>query len=118
MSPFDMFRSPEEERPKITYAGEVANLREAYRAIRNVHRFEPGDIVRQRSGCRLYQDFSDNGLRIFLGYLSEPRTVNDDDGNTRTFDAVTGMWIDGAFLTFHVDSGRFEPAPDEEPVEE
>lgn len=116
---FEGFRLPEVERPKITYAGEVANLREAYRAVNQPHLFLPGDIIRQREGCRLYQEYSDNSIRVFLEYMTEPRTVIDDDGNTRRFDAVTGMWTDGVFLTFQVDSSRFEPAPDEPPsVEE
>jgi len=109
-------------RQKISREGEIENLRCALRSLQTVNTFAVGMIVRQKPSCRLYRDAGDNGLSIVVEIL--PKAVignagrNDDSGSPyyqHHTDMRIGQWDkDGDFVVFHVDSTRFEPAPNAE----
>jgi len=112
-----------EDRPKLAPEFEALRLRDALAAFNVEHQFAPGMIVRQKDQARIYADFGDNNLAIVVRVLDEPIIHNSGDTGASTFGSVVDMVIGSIevggqsgkpnFVIWHVDSRRFEPAPDE-----
>jgi hypothetical protein len=110
----------QEQRPRISRIGEFAVLRDALAAFNTAHEFRVGMIVRQKRQCPTYEEHSDNGLSIVVELLAEPivDTLASTVGSAyyrHRLDMVIGERLgDGRFQLFHVDSRRYEPAPEED----
>lgn len=105
----------DDDRPKVSRAGEIECLRDALAAFQRVERLEPGMIVRQKPACTHYVEHSDNKLGIVVALLPSAIIKEDGDPTTSSYrqpmDMVVGIWHpEGKFLLFHVDSRRYEPA--------
>lgn len=106
----------DDNRPKISYEGEVECLRDAFAQFNERHVFKPGDLVRQKPQASIYKTISDNGVSVVVEMLPEPIILPSEPG-TAHYREPNDMIIGerkstGEFLLYHVDSRRFEPAPE------
>ncbi|MEA3641543.1 MAG: hypothetical protein VBE63_16600 [Lamprobacter sp.] len=93
-------------------------LRERYALINQAHAFKPGDLVGWKPGLRNRRLPSYATPAVVLEVLSEPVRDSDPESGSTYFrerlDLVIGLIWDrdpgrGEFLSFHVDSARFQP---------
>lgn len=88
-------------------------LRDALRSYLTKHEFTAGMIVRQKPACPIYADTED--LWIVTEILATPLVSDGEFGSphwNEPIDMITGICdSSGDFVTFHVDSRRFEPVP-------
>jgi hypothetical protein len=120
---FMTFMAEAEDRPKLAPEFEAVRLRDALAALNVAHKFVPGMIVQQKGVARIYSDYGDNDLAIVVRVLDEPVIHPNNDPSSSSFRSVVDMVIGSIepsrrsgmtnFVIWHVDSRRFEPAPDE-----
>lgn len=88
-------------------------LRDALRSYLTKHEFTVGMIVRQKPACPIYAHTED--LWIVMEILATPLVSDGEFGTphwNEPIDMIVGVRADdGDFVTYHVDSRRFEPVP-------
>lgn len=108
--------------PPLPLEEQVQNLRSALATFLTHHEFHVSQVVRWKKGMRNRKRPRENEPAIVISVLPEPVfdiSVKDSSAATRYFreplDIVLGVLdSDGELMTFHFDSRRFEPFPEQD----
>lgn len=93
-------------------------LREHFKVWATQHRFEPGQIIRQKRGVADYKGSPKSELHIFLEYADaqalgrlEPVSPYSNEAASVPDALIGELSADGGMTIFLMDSRRFEPVP-------
>lgn len=111
--------NPDEDEPRLALPFAAQDLRDGLTALSSAHYFGIGDIVRQKPSCRIYVERYPGEPAIICEILAAPILETEQGSGSPYFnipmDIVIGRRGErGDFVTFHVDSRRFEPVPKDE----
>lgn len=112
-------RDSDEDEPRLALPFAAQDLRDGLTALTTPHSFKIGTIVRQKASCRIYVERYPAEPAIICEILDTPMVETEQGSGSPYFNIPMDIVIgrrgeNGEFLTFYVDSRRFELVPKDE----